>query len=315
MKRFLLKFLFFLLLIIPSYPIYLFFVGSIPKIRLPNFHYLLGEGSAHSFNRFREAKEFTDIDVLFLGSSLAYRGFDVRVFEKYGLKSFVLGAGGIPPNQVQFLLDRYLRSLNPKVIVYGISPERFLSDGVGTAIDIMSNDRIDNLSIKMAMKLNHIKVYNTLIYGSIRQFFKMDSNFSQPLQIDTQIYISGGYVEINESRDVNGERKKPESAKEQRFRQDQIDAFSGIVSGFKYQGQKYILLRPPVTKDDFYRFNNDEFDALMHKSGHYYDFNEILNFTDDYFLDFMHLTQEGAEIFSRTVAELILSLNIFETTD
>ena len=48
----------------------------------------------------------------------------------------------------------------------------------------------------------------------------------------------------------------------------------------------------------------------MQQYGQYYNFNKILNLDDYYFYDGGHLRQEGAEIFSTAVAELIISLDI-----
>ncbi|MFN9798593.1 MAG: hypothetical protein ACK54P_01135, partial [Bacteroidota bacterium] len=41
-------------------------------------------GHGHSFSRFREADTTKNVDLLFLGSSHAYRGFDTRIFDSAG---------------------------------------------------------------------------------------------------------------------------------------------------------------------------------------------------------------------------------------
>ena len=313
MKRFLISIFIFTLLFTLSYPVYLFIFGSIPVIQLPNLAYKLG-GYGHLHSRLHEIDKFKDVDILFLGSSHAYRGFDVRIFEKSGFKTFNLGSSAQTPIQTQLLLDRYLNSLNPKLVIYAISPSSFSSDGVESAVDIISNSKNDILSMNMALKINHPKVYNTLIYGFMRDIFKLNSNFNQPVQekatgyIDT--YISGGYVEKSTNIHFNAnatEEKYPES--EIIFLHYQLNAFKEIISYFKTRNIEYILVRTPVANYNISK-NNDEFNNVMQQYGQYIDFNKIFNFTDNYYYDAGHLKQEGAEIFSARVSDLVGSLNI-----
>ena len=59
---------------------------SMPKHLKPNVKYLIGS-YGHMYTRMEEVKETHDIDVLFLGSSHTYRGFDPRIFSKNGFSS------------------------------------------------------------------------------------------------------------------------------------------------------------------------------------------------------------------------------------
>ena len=58
----------------------------------------------------------------------------------------------------------------------------------------------------MAIDLNHIKVYNTLIYSGIRQLLNLDQDFVEAQQIGKDTYISGGYVQRD---NVQFEYKSP----------------------------------------------------------------------------------------------------------
>ena len=120
---------------------------------------LLGPGG-HLKTRIRDLATCSDVDVLFLGSSHAYRGFDPRIFMKYGIKSFNLGSSAQTPIQTEILLKRYLNSLKPKLVVYEVYPSTLSLDGVESALDLIANDRIDFPIIKMALDLNHAAVYN-----------------------------------------------------------------------------------------------------------------------------------------------------------
>ena len=64
--------------------------------------------------------------------------------------------------------------LNPKLIVYAVDPNAFASDGVESAMDIIANDKNDRESLKMLAKINHLKVFNTLIYGYYKDYIHKD---------------------------------------------------------------------------------------------------------------------------------------------
>ena len=156
-----------------------------------NFPYVTG----YTCSRIKNIADYKDVDILFLGSSHTYSSFDPRFYKKYGLTIFNLGSTAQSPMQTQLLLKRYLDKLNPKLIVYDVYPEVFGFDGVESAVNIILNDKNDFESIKMALILNHIKVYNALIYGFYRDVFKKEVDCSEESSIVRQTYIEGGFVE------------------------------------------------------------------------------------------------------------------------
>ena len=64
-----------------------------------------------------EAKEVKNVDILILGSSHSYLGIDTRTFNNIGYSAFNLGTTAQTPIQTELLLNRYLNSINPKIIV------------------------------------------------------------------------------------------------------------------------------------------------------------------------------------------------------
>ncbi|HET6226834.1 MAG TPA: hypothetical protein VFF27_11185, partial [Bacteroidia bacterium] len=65
-------------------------------------------GPGQSLLRFREAKQHIGVDLLFLGSSHASKGFDNRLFEKsYCKTSFNLGSGLQTPQNSFYILKQY----------------------------------------------------------------------------------------------------------------------------------------------------------------------------------------------------------------
>ena len=89
----------------------------------------------HMYSRISEIKNQEDVDILFLGSSHAYRGFDTRIFLENGYKSFNLGSSAQTPTQTKVLVERYLGSLNPELVIYEVYPKTFTMDGVESSLD------------------------------------------------------------------------------------------------------------------------------------------------------------------------------------
>ncbi|MDR3219553.1 MAG: hypothetical protein LBU22_11385 [Dysgonamonadaceae bacterium] len=303
MKRFIKSIFTFALLLIPTCFVYLFFWGFVPDKIKSNLNYGLGSGG-YSYSRLQEVKNFKEVDILFLGSSRSYRGFDTRIFNQYGFYSFNLGSSSQTPLQTKVLLNRYLDRLNPKLIIYEVSPEIFYVDGVESALDIISNDKNDRESIDMALTINHIKVYNTLCYAIERDLLHLNVDFHQPLQDENDTYISGGYVE---RRQLDFSDNKDMADVEFVSNEKQTDAFHEIIRLFKRQGIDYLLVYTPVTDDYYENFpDNENFDDKMKTFGTYYNFNKILNLDDSlHFYDWDHLNQAGVEIFNRNLIEKI----------
>jgi hypothetical protein len=260
-------------------------------------------GAGHSLPRFAEVKNVKNVDILFLGSSHTYRGFDTCIFYNNGFTSFNLGSSAQTPIQTQVLLDRYLAPLNPKIAIYEVYPITFTLDGIEAAMDLISNDQNDFASLKMAFHYNHIKAYNALIYSSYRQFFYKKNIVARDLKIGNDQYVSGGFVEK-----IRSEFKpKPFKKQELIFKENQLTILKRNIETLKKQGTKVYLVQAPITSDYYQNFTNlSEFDSLMNNYGTYYDFNPMVELTDSlHFFDAHHLNQKGVEIFNKKLVEVI----------
>ena len=280
-----------------------------PRDITNNLSYRLGS-YGHLNRRIQELKTFGDIDVLFLGSSHAYRGFDPRVFRKHGIKSFNLGSGSQSPIQTEILLKRYLNTLNPKLVVYEVFPRNLSIDGVESALDLIANDKIDHLAIKMSLDLNHIKVYNTVILGVIRGLLNLDRNYVEPIRKGRDTYIKGGFVE---KRISNFKNKRTYSNKKWRLVNYQKEAFERILEKLRKLKINVILVQAPVTRRFYDSYsNNSEIDSYFKSVADYYNFNEILKLPSTrYFYDYHHLNQDGVEIFNEALLNIIKRKNYF----
>lgn len=295
MKRFLQHIVHFIGFTLLGYIVLICFWGELATDSFKkNLHYKIGY-YGHMFSRINDIQDEKDVDILFLGSSHVYRGLDPRIFETYGFKAFNLGSSAQTPIQTQLLLHRYLEVLNPDIIIYDIYPESFDSDGVESALDIISNSNNDFESIKMALKVNHIKVYNTLIYGFYRDIFKRNNHFVEHLRKGTDTYIKNGFVE----KDLTYNDHKYLGSISWNFKDRQSKAFQKIIELLSTKNIPYYLIQIPVTNSRYKAYNHkDEFDEFLRQYGEYYNFNRLIQLNDSLdFYDTQHLNRNGVALF------------------
>ncbi len=306
MKKFIILLLKFSVFILVFYSILIIFWGRFaPAILRPNINFTY-RTYGFTNTRLNEIKNFKNIDILFLGSSHAYRGFDTRIFDEAGLKSFNLGSSSQTPIQTEILIKRYLDSLKPKMIIFEVSPLSFSTDGVESTLDIISNDINDLKSIKLALNQNNLKIYNTLFYSYFHSIYRDlfdEKKYAEDIMKGNDMYISGGYVEkqFKLFKYVNYPETKWE------FNETQFSALQRIMKLVKKRNIKLILIQAPSTSN-FYNAhtNNIEFDDRISNYGIYFNFNEISKLDDSlHFYDAHHLNQKGVEILDNDVINLI----------
>ena len=298
MNLFLKRIAYFFLFILLVYPTYLIILGFLAPV-LPNLNYRqMSYGHMHT--RIQETKNRRDVDILFLGSSQAYRGFDVRKFEN----SFNLGSSSQTPIQTELLLNRYLDSLNPKTIVYAVDQSIFSSDGVESSVDIIANDKNDLKSLKMAFNVNHLKTYNTLLFGYVHDLSFRKTSLKEPPQKEKDTYVAGGYVE-REMEYFKSYVNYPPS--QWSLDRQQIKAFKNILSMTDTRNIRLILVYVPITTALYQSFTDNElFDTKMKSYGEYHNFNPIVPLDDSlHFYDSHHLNQTGTELFNDYLMEFL----------
>ena len=308
MKQFFKKILLFVPFCFALYLIGIVVWGEfIPSKYINNLRYKIGSIGQMQL-RLQEAKRIKNVDILFIGSSAAYRGFDTRIFKKYGINSFNLGSSAQTPIQTLYLLRRYLMEINPKLLVIDANPLMLSIDGTESALDIISNDSFNKGMVDMALSLNSLKVYHTLLYAWYASVFGEDKP-----PIDTvrngDKYISGGFVEHELAffKHINYEKQEWE------YRKIQLRAFDKIIEYLKTIGVKYIIVQTPITPKLYASFANNSFiDSFLEKRGSYYNFNQLITLNDSlHFLDANHLNQQGVEIYNNKLAEILFKDNLF----
>lgn len=305
MKRYIKKIILFSIFTLILYGVMLTLINTrlFPQYLRPNI-ISNSRSIGHTYTRLQEVKRIGKVDVLFLGSSHTYSGFDTRIFDSGGYSCFNLGSSSQTHLQTKVLLNRYLNQLDPKLIIYEIYPLVFSLDGVESAIDVISSDRNDISSIRMALGINNPKVYNAIYHSIIKDLLGRTYRYKESKVLNGYTYIGRGY-----SQRVEAFYKYTTHPK--KFidpRPEQIEAFRQNLAFIKENTSAEIMLvYAPITKALYQSYSNMAyFDSLMSSYGNYYNFNQKTILDDSlHFYDAHHLNQEGVNRFNADLLRLV----------
>jgi len=305
MKRFLKNIGVFIIVAIIGYLITVFLV----RIVLPNKYAFVTNvpyvpaGAGHLQSRLADVKNFSNVDFLILGSSHAYRGFDPRIFDEYGYSMFNLGSSAQTPMQSNYLLRKYFNQLKPSKVIIEVYPKTFMSDGVESSTDLISNGSPTFKLFETCVSHANIKTVNTFIY-SFADRKLLGNKYDQPKRIGDEEYISGGYVATDP--DFQKEYEIPDSMAID-MKPYQLKALNKMLMFLKANETPYILVQAPINKEMYQCFRKtEEFDQKMASFGSYYNYNEIRELQDpSLYYDRDHLNQKGVEHFNRALLDSI----------
>ncbi len=310
MKKFLPNLLKFIAFAIPFYVIAIcLWSWMMPQFLAKNTRNKLAS-YGHLYSRAREAENIKNPDILFLGSSHAYRGFDTRVFAKHGIKAFNLGSSSQSPINTQVFLKQYLDKIQPKFVVYEVYAGTLCTDGVESSLDMLINGKIDKNAVDMSFKVHNLMTYNTLIYGYFRQIFNLNKNITEPEKQGDDFYVkNGGFVETTVAREntsLDFEKSKWE------LNDKQIQALKENIEILQQRKIPFILVQTPITKALYNsKTNNKEVDDLLSKLGKYKNFTGDFNFDDRKdFYDDNHMNQKAVVEFNEKFIEYLKTQNI-----
>lgn len=303
MKRFLSKILVFFLPLPLIWLAAVFVYGTfVPPDLQKNIRYASAGG--YGFSRFAEADTTKNVDMLVLGSSHAYRGFDPRIFAEHQIRMFNLGSSSQRALQTKYLLNKYIDDFSPKLVIYEVSAMNLMGDGLESALDLCySVEEPDKELFSMIMEVGQVKGYNTFLFAMLKSLGEKTKKKEQRMHGDR--YIRGGYVETREVIKDKRELHTPGNAEKLELQESKhVPAFEESLKALKESNIPVILVQAPVSEAEYKNVSNqDELDRYFSSFDGvpYYNFNKILSLEDSCFIDPHHLNQRGVEEFNRAL--------------
>lgn len=311
MRTFLLDLLRFLLLALTVHIVSVVAVGTVsPQSRYRNIKFARG-GYGHLHSRLKEVDTTRDVDILFLGSSHAYRSFDPRIMRARGLHTFVLGSSHQSPVQTRMLLERHLDALSPTLVVMDVFAMTVPTEGEESALNVISNTDIRWDMVRMALHTPSVSVLNTLVVAGWRQLVGADRGYREPayLPADMDAYIPGGYVQKGPIPFKGTRDPQPLDRTVPAFQQE---AFQDVIEMFGSTGVPVVLVQTPVTSGFRYTAEERAFlRARFEPYGTYLDLSDLFPVDDTtLFYDGHHMRQRGVEHFDRVLLDSLHALGL-----
>lgn len=274
-----------------------------PDLR-PNLKYYAQDyGSTYSM--LSDLRKVDSVDILVLGASDAYRGYDPRIFESYGYKLFNLGSSSQTPVQTEILLKKYLNQLKPKIVIYEVSPVCFTLDGIESSMDFILNKVDKNIALKLLLETPDIMLINSFIYSSVADIFYSQEDEKNIFYTEKETYIKNGYVE---TKLMFNKKNKIDSLKWVPFTW-QINGFEQVCKILRENKIKYFLVNANNITDKGF-FNIKETNNLFNSNGTFIDMGATLSLDDSlHFFDNSHLNQNGVREFNRYFIDSVLKGN------
>ena len=106
--------------------------------------------------RISTIKNIEEIDILVIGSSRAFMGFNADIFNNYNYSIYTVGSVSQTPIISNYIFKKYLTHKKINTVILEVHPHNFISDGVEGAIDICQSLTLDKDFSEVLFKVNNI---------------------------------------------------------------------------------------------------------------------------------------------------------------
>lgn len=233
-KAFLFTGIFFLL-----YGLLLVLIGQCMSISFGTQFYYPEGGTGHSQLRFQEIKSQKNIDLLFIGSSHAYRNYDTRIFNQEQIHTFNLGSTAQTPIQTWEILQHLPHHLLPKRLIIDFYLPLFYNEGIESSIDLLANTDFYPMRWN---EYHDVKWYNALLYRTLSLKLLNLQPKKNPERIGHDQYITGGYVQSDQAYDARHQTPKVSGV----VNESQVSALQNIVRWANEHNIKWMIVQSPI---------------------------------------------------------------------
>ncbi len=270
------------------------------------FYYPEG-GAGHSQLRFQEAALQKNIDLLFIGSSHAYRNYDPRIFKQAKLNAFNLGSTAQTPVQTLQILEKLGESLSPKYLIIDFFLPLFYNEGVESSIDLLANT---DFYPENWFEHTDLKWYNALVYRTLsKDIFHWKSKTCSAI-IGHDQYIKGGYVESQQPFDPK--HLAPQATGELNIHQ--IHALDQIIQWSEARNISWLVVQSPILDTDVatsYSSLPKEIQSLIPEK-HFLIGQPSVNERKAFFIDADHLNPKGVTTFNGWLLDTLKKKDFFD---
>ena len=259
-------------------------------------------GSSHT--KFREFDPQAWHDVVFIGSSHAYRGYDPQPFLEAGLQAFNLGTSAQTPLNSLVLVRDLLEPGNVGLLVIDVYRGAFELDGLESTADLVQNLPSDRCAVHMAAAQRDPRTLNML---AVRWMARGDG----PWYRDTT-YVGHGFS-ASRVQAAQGDHRRRRH--ERPVRERQLEALEALLRYCRSEGIRVVLVdhpSPSTARGSWSDAWSASMDSLAGAHGAPFLDLGREHVLDDrrHFMDHTHLNAEGARLFSLDLYDHLMVLGL-----
>lgn len=278
-----------------------------PYIKYVQNSILLDKGI---FQRTRsEIDTIKNVDIIFLGSSHAYRAFDPEIFQNHGFSSFNLGSSSQSPLNSYFLMKKYIQKCN--TVIMEVYPVAFSLDGAESFADVVRSEPNYLDLFFHATAIGQLMPFQLL---SVKPF---SDAYIKEQREDFYIFRKG-YVEAFDSV---GKKNivYPQVTLNKKLMDKQFNYLERIISLCRSQNKQLILVYAPVPKqhqminEAYYKKKLNQITAEQKIA--FIDMSRSLPLSDsNHFFDDDHMNAAGVAIFNQYLSRWLKQHQVSKST-
>lgn len=247
----------------------------------------------NSHQKFEEFDSNEKYDVVVLGSSHAYRGYDPTIFAAEGYKAFNLGSSSQTPFNSYFLIDEYVTKDNCGLLLLDVFNVALEMEALESSSDLIQNISSDGAAGAMAFAMRDPRALNMFT-------LRMLNKDVGPYYTDTA-YIASGF---SENRTMAPDSTEYGTACCWNPNVVQVKYLKRIIQLCEKRGVSLLLVNHPAPEEqrgEGLRSVNRFLQNLSEDQGVVYlDFSSLSGMDSRmHFYDHTHLNQNGVEKFNR----------------
>lgn len=282
-----------------------------PVIFVTNDYYNWKGGD--TYLKYREFNTSQLHDVVFAGSSRAYRGYSPYIFGNHNYNTFNLGTSAQSIKNTYFVVKHYIDMTNCKVLLLDVFAGAFTKNQLESSSDLIENISKPIAAYDIAW---HNKEVRTINLAAFRYLSENDSAYFKK-----EDYKGKGYSSKADSMPKNKQAQffsnEKLSHKTIEIDDEQISYFDKIITMCHTRGVKLVCVYSPVSY--FYDYSqHNNFISLIKKSIEvndvtFYDFSKLKNLNTAYhFYDDSHLNEAGVSIFNEELIKQLQTDNLIK---
>lgn len=241
-----------------------------------------------------ELDEGGDYDVIVLGSSHAYRGYDPRIFEKHGFSMFNAGSSAQSFQTSMHVLENHINLSEVDLVILDIYPVIFEIEGTETAQRFIVDETFDSGSWELVQETKDFRSFNSFVK---RIICANDTNDSV-----VRDYVGKGYC----SRVDTIIELPPADTTSFQPREENLKALTELLHHLIYK-TRLVLISHPMPSCQ----RNIDMASVISKCTTesdlvFADYTNEPGYTQDHFSDAYHLNQAGVEKFNEMLINQLI---------